>query len=91
MNLKTEANTKLFFPSFLSTKTPLCTISLFTRKIQVWSASPGCTSTPFHLPDKNGQRGELFKQMITKKRFEIVPAAGARSKLIEIVPSAIFF
>ena len=34
MNPITKSNMKLFFPSFLSTKTPLCKIYCFTRKIQ---------------------------------------------------------
>ena len=40
----TELNTKLLFPSFLSTKTHLCIIYCFTGTIQAWYFSPGCTS-----------------------------------------------
>ena len=32
---------EVVFPSSLSTKTPLCIIYCFTRKIQAWYASPG--------------------------------------------------
>ena len=90
MNLKTEANTNLFFPSFLSTNTPLCLIRLFTRKIQTWCATIGCTSTLYHISSQKDNGENYLNKMMTKKQFEIVPATRARSKLNGVVPRAIF-
>lgn len=58
MNLITESNTKLFFPSFLSTKRHLCIIYHFTLKIQAWYASPGWTNTLYHI---SGQKKTMMR------------------------------
>ena len=61
MNLITESNTKFFFPSFLSIKPIMCIIYCFTRKIQVWYASPGLTSTLYHLSSQQKKKKKKRK------------------------------
>ena len=91
MNLITESKTNLFFPSFLSTKRHLCIIYHFTLKYKPGTLVLVEQTLYITSPVKKRQWWEFLKQLMEKIRLEIVPAAGARSKLNEIVPRAIFY
>ena len=91
MNLITESKTNLFFPSFLSTKRHLCIIYHFTLKYKPGTLVLVEQTLYITPPVKKRQWWEFLKQLMEKIRLEIVPAAGARSKLNEIVPRATFY